>query len=62
MNLGHRIKSDWLRYVMSSIIDKREPLEEIIHHYTDRKDRIQLEVERRSRIYGIKLQRIVFRG
>ena len=47
-----------LRAALANLLEKREPNEVIvIHHFTDTKKFLQLEVERRSTTLGIAFER-----
>jgi hypothetical protein len=61
-NVGFQPLSPTLRDLLNNSIIKREPEEEIVvHHMTDTKDFLQLEVERRSKQLGFSFERIVIR-
>lgn len=60
-DLGQQPRSPTMKQMLAEIVGKREPEEiVVIHHYTDRKSGLQLEVERRSETLGIHFERIVF--
>lgn len=60
MNRGFQPLSTSLRQALASLIERREPDELIVvHHATDHRGFLQLEVERRSRTLGIAFERRV---
>ena len=63
MSTGHQPISTAMKSALAAMVEKREPNEIIVvHHYTDSRDQLQLEVERRSDELGIKFERIKIKG
>lgn len=61
--LGRQPKSRVLRAALADLVPKREPNELIVvHHYTDIRQSIQLEIERRSETLGIQFNRVLLSG
>lgn len=58
-NVGQQPRSQLLKTMLIDQVNKRHPDEVVvIHHFTDTEDRLQLEVERRSKTLGITFERI----
>ncbi len=56
-DLGQQPCSQSMRNSLQSLVEKREPSEQIIiHHYADRKDGLLLVIERRSISLGLKFE------
>ena len=55
--LGQQPRAATMRRHLESLVEKREPSEQIIiHHYADRKDGLLLVIERRSISLGLKFE------
>ena len=70
-NMGINVRTDrrlWgssvyagspLQNALAALVEKRDPSEiVVVHHYTDNVKYLQLEIERRSKVNGIKFERI----
>jgi hypothetical protein len=61
-NLGAQPRSVTVKALLTSLIERREPQEVIVvHHYIDKMDVLQLEVERRSTTLGVHFERVFIR-
>jgi hypothetical protein len=59
-NLGRQPLGPLIKSSLAAFVQKREPDElVIVHHYTDTRTKLQLEVERRSSTLGLSFERIV---
>ena len=59
MNVGFQPKSAALRLILNQAFQRADPTDQIIvHHVTDTAGGVQFEIERRSKLFGIRFERV----